>query len=388
MLKDIFATYPWWTAPAVSFSIAILLAYLVAEAVARGARFVLVRVLARDDGPAPDFSSPIVRRPIRLIRRGIFALTLVVLVAPALELAGYDANVGLNAEELGQWATTSGLRVVLILMVAWLLTKLVRTIVDRIEREVTAGALAGAAERAKRVRTLGNLIVNTVGVVVFGAATLMVLKELHVDILPLLTGAGILGLAIGFGAQTLVKDVISGFFLILENQVRVGDVANINGTGGSVESLTLRTISLRDFSGTVHVFPNGSINTLANLTKDFSFAVLDIGVAYKEDTDRVSDVLRRVGDELAADERFGQNVLAPLEVVGVDGFGNSEVVIKIRIKTLPLKQWETGRELRRRIKKAFDAEGIEIPFPQRTLHLGDDFARRWPVPAETARPRD
>lgn len=388
MLKEIFASYPWWTAPAVSFSIAILLAYLVAEAVARGARFLLVRVVSRGDEPAPDFKSPIVKRPIRLIRRGIFALTMLVLVAPALELAGYDARVGIEAEQLARWATTSGLRVVLILMVAWLLTKLVRTIVDRVEREVTEGALAGAAERAKRIRTLGNLVVNTVGVVVFGAATLMVLKELNVDIMPLLTGAGILGLAIGFGAQTLVKDVISGFFLILENQVRVGDVASINGTGGMVESITLRTISLRDFSGTVHVFPNGSINTLANLTKDFSFAVLDIGVAYKEDTDQVNEVLRQVGEELARDERFGPNILAPLELIGVESFGNSEVVIRIRIKTLPLKQWETARELRRRIKKAFDAVGIEIPFPQRTLHLGADFAKRWPLPAARSHEED
>ncbi|MCL4849667.1 MAG: mechanosensitive ion channel family protein, partial [Acidobacteria bacterium] len=186
----------------------------------------------------------------------------------------------------------------------------------------------------------------------------------------------------------LVKDVISGFFLILENQVRVGDVASINGTGGMVESITLRTISLRDFSGTVHVFPNGSINTLANLTKDFSFAVLDIGVAYKEDTDHVSDVMRRAGDDLMRDEKYAPSILAPLEIIGVDNFGNSEVVIKIRIKTIPLKQWEIGRELRRRLKKAFDAEGIEIPFPQRTLHLGADFAKRWPLPEARSRKED
>jgi small-conductance mechanosensitive channel len=214
------------------------------------------------------------------------------------------------------------------------------------------------------VRNLFTAIVTTV-------ATLMVLRELNVDVMPVLTGAGIIGLAVGFGAQTLVKDFISGFFLILENHIRVGDVARINGTGGLVEAINLRTTVLRDLEGIVHVFPNGSIETLSNLTKDFAFYVVDVGVAYKEDTDAVVEVLREVGAELTADPILAESVLAPLEVLGVDAFEDSQVTIKIRIKTLPLKQWEVGRELRRRIKKAFDARAIEIPFPHLSVYFGE-----------------
>ncbi len=233
------------------------------------------------------------------------------------------------------------------------------------------GAAGGpdALEREKRVRTLGKLVYNTVGTFVTGIALLMILRELNLDITPILTGAGIVGLAVGFGAQTLVKDVISGFFLILENQVRVGDVAAINGTGGLVEAITLRTITLRDVAGIVHVFPNGSISTLSNLSKDFSYYVIDLGIAYEEDTDRVVTVLRSVDEELRADPAYAPSILNPLEVLGVDDYGESQVTLKVRIKTLPLKQWEVGRELRRRIKKRFDAEGIEIPFRQVTLHV-------------------
>lgn len=197
------------------------------------------------------------------------------------------------------------------------------------------------------------------------------LSELGMDVMPVLTGAGILGLAVGFGAQTLIKDLISGFFMILENQVRVGDVAKINGTGGLVEAIGLRTTVLRDLEGTVHVFPNGAIATMANLTKDFSYCVLDVGVAYKEDTDQVVAVLRQVADELSADPRFTKQVLEPLDVLGVDAFEDSQVTIKIRLKTVPIKQWEIGREMRRRIKKAFDAQGIEIPFPHVSVNFGE-----------------
>jgi small conductance mechanosensitive channel len=199
----------------------------------------------------------------------------------------------------------------------------------------------------------------------------MILRELRIDIMPILTGAGILGLAVGFGAQTLVKDLIGGFFLTFENQVRVGDVATINGTGGLVEAINLRTIVLRDLQGTVHVFPNGSFEQLSNLTKEFSYYVVDVGVAYKEETDAVAAVLQEVGAELLADPAYAVSILAPLEILGVDDFADSQVTIKIRIKTLPLKQWEVGREMRRRIKKAFDARGIEIPFPHRSLYFGE-----------------
>ena len=177
----------------------------------------------------------------------------------------------------------------------------------------------------------------------------MVLKEFQLDITPILTGAGIVGLAVGFGAQTLVRDIISGFFLILENQVRVGDEAAINGTPGLVEAINLRTIVLRDIEGTVHVFPNGAINTLANRSKDYSYYVIDLAVSYYDDSDRVAEVLREVAAELQSDPAFGPSILEPIEILGIDAFTEWAARLKARIKTVPLKQWEVGRELRRRI---------------------------------------
>ncbi|MEO7270498.1 MAG: mechanosensitive ion channel family protein, partial [Vicinamibacterales bacterium] len=191
----------------------------------------------------------------------------------------------------------------------------------------------------------------------------MILKLFQIDIAPVLTGAGIAGLAVGFGAQTLVRDVISGFFLLLEDQVRVGDVAAINGTGGLVEQLNLRTIVLRDAEGTVHVFPNGAITTLANRSKDFSYYVIDLNVSYHQDPDRVMALLREIGATLQADPVCGPSILGPLEIQGVDGFADWWMVLKMRIKTMPLKQWEVGRELRKRIKNTFDAHGIDMPSP-------------------------
>ena len=170
----------------------------------------------------------------------------------------------------------------------------------------------------------------------------------------------ILGLAVGFGAQNLVKDLVSGFFLILENQIRVGDVAVINGTGGLVEAISFRTIILRDEAAVVHVFPNGSINTLSNMTKDWSAYVLNVNVAYKEDTDRVADVMRHVAEEMYADSKYRSAMLETIEIIGVDGFTASAVTIKARLKTRPQQQFAIGREYRRRLKIAFEAAGIEL----------------------------
>ena len=197
----------------------------------------------------------------------------------------------------------------------------------------------------------------------------IILRELDVDITPVLTGAGIVGLAIGFGAQTLVRDVITGFFLIVEDQVRVGDVAMVNGIGGFVEQINLRTIVLRDLEGVVHVIPNGEIKTLSNRTKDYSFYVVSLGIDYDEDTDRVVEAVRAAAAELTADPEYGPNVLEPIEVLGVDDFKDSSITMKFRIKTVPLKQWEVGRELRRRIKRVFAAQGIRLPFPQVEVHV-------------------
>lgn len=223
----------------------------------------------------------------------------------------------------------------------------------------------------KRVATLVGLVRTIALVLLWGLVAVLALDQLGLNVAPLLAGAGIAGLAVGFGAQNLVRDLISGFFLVLEDQVRVGDVAVVNGTGGLVEAITFRTIVLRDLAGIVHVFPHGTVNTLSNMTKEWSAYVIDLAVAYKEDTDRVVAVMHRVAEELRADPAYGPAMLEPMEIFGVDGFGESGVTIKARLKTLPLQQWTVGREYRRRLKKALDAEGIEIPFPHRSLYVGE-----------------
>jgi small-conductance mechanosensitive channel len=269
---------------------------------------------------------------------------------------------------------SSGLRLLLTLVLLWIVVSVVKVLLRRLEQRLVALAATRGevpTEAKKRAETLVRLLRQGVLVVVWLIGGLVALREIGLEIGPILASVGVAGLAIGFGAQNLVKDVISGFFLILENQVRVGDVAIVNGTGGLVERLSFRTIVLRDLQGTVHVFPNGSINTLANMTQTWSAFVFDIGVAYKEDVDRVIPILRRVGEEMRADEQFGPSILEDIEIFGVDEFADSAVVIKGRIKTVPIKQWDVGREYRRRIKQAFDREGVEIPFPHRTLYFGE-----------------
>lgn len=266
------------------------------------------------------------------------------------------------------------MRLLLMLGLAWAALKLVRRMLRTLERRlVSYGSREGEppSEQEKRVETLIRLVRQAVHILVWVVVGLVVLREFGVDVAPILASAGVAGLAIGFGAQNLVRDVIAGFFLILENQVRVGDVAVVNGTGGLVERVNFRTLVLRDLSGTVHVFPNGTVSTLANLTSEWSGYVFDIGVAYKEDVDKVMDLMRKVGSELRADEQFGPLMVEDIEVFGVDDFGDSAVVIKGRLRTKPIKQWDVGREYRRRLKYAFDAAGIEIPFPHRSLYFGE-----------------
>ncbi len=265
------------------------------------------------------------------------------------------------SQVVSHWLVTGGLRIVVIVALALVLRRLISGALRRFERFAAASDEPGRTEQLRRARTLSQLVRNVTTVFLVAIASLMILQQFQIDVTAILTGAGILGLAIGFGAQTLVKDVVSGFFLILENQVRVGDVAEINGTGGLVEAINLRTILLRDVRGAVHVFPCGSVATLANLTKDYSYAVLDVKVGYRHDTDEVIDVLRATAAAIYKDPAFAPLVLEPLEVLGLENLGDSGVTIRVRMKTVPLHQWEVTRELRRRIKKAFADKGIEIP---------------------------
>jgi small conductance mechanosensitive channel len=267
----------------------------------------------------------------------------------------------------------SGLRIALVLVGGYVAVRFLHVAMRRLEN-----VLIRAGERSelvvgatrKRVTTLTGLLLTLSLVAIWAVVAVICLDQIGLDITPILAGAGIVGLAVGFGAQNLVRDVIGGFFLVLENQVRVGDVAVVNGTGGLVEAITFRTIVLRDLAGVVHVVPNGAIATLANMTKGWSGYVVDVGVAYKEDTDRVVEVMTDVAEELRKDARFGTAMLEPIEIFGVDDFKESEVTIKARLKTVPLQQWNVGREYRRRLKKAFDARGIEIPFPHRSIYMG------------------
>jgi len=223
-----------------------------------------------------------------------------------------------------------------------------------------------------KVLTLVPLANKAIKVVVTVIAGIMILSEIGVQIAPLLAGVGVLGLAVGFGAQTLVKDIITGVFMLAEDSVAVGDVVMVDGTGGLVEAINIRTIRLRDLQGSVHLIPYSSVTKVTNMTKDYSRYVADIGVAYREDVDEVIGILKEVGEDLRKDPEFGKHILQPLEVFGLDRFEDSAVVIRTRLTTKPIKQWDTGREFLRRVKKAFDERGIEIPFPHRTIYMGED----------------
>ena len=266
------------------------------------------------------------------------------------------------------------IRTVLILGLAWVATIVLKKLLKKMKihlLEKSRFAEELTEEAVKRAETLTRLIRQALLIGLWGVVTLVILKEIGVEIGPILASAGILGIAVGFGAQNLVKDVISGFFFILEDQVRVGDVAVVNGTDGLVEQINFRTIVIRDLEGVVHVFPNGTVQTLSNRTKTWSGYVFDLGVAYKEDTDRVINVIMQVGEALKADETYGPFMIEPLEIFGVEKLDDSAVVIRGRIKTKPLQQWFVGREFLRRIKYAFDAQGIEIPFPHRKIYFDD-----------------
>jgi small conductance mechanosensitive channel len=331
-----------------------------------------IRAIVRDT-LAP--TSPLVRGPLRLVGAAAFVLLAALLLFPAFDLVGLRPRAGVQLGTVSEVFATV-LRVVLIVLLAYALVRVTRLLVSRFEHELNVGTSLDALERAKRARTLGSVVNKVATALIAGIAAVTVLDQLGVDIGPVLTGAGIVGLAVGFGAQTLVRDIISGFFLILEDQVRVGDVAAINGTGGLVEAINLRTIVLRDAEGTVHVFPNGAIQTLANRSKDFSYYVIDLDISYREDPERVAAVLRDIGEEMQRDPSFAPWILEPVEINGVDAFKDWSVVMKMRIKTVPIKQWEVGREFRKRLKKRFEREGIEIPFPERIVTVRDtDYDR-------------
>lgn len=264
------------------------------------------------------------------------------------------------------WAaahTQNAMRIVLILLLAWIVHRVLRSIIKRIERISDDGDPNTTTELEKRAQTITRILRQASSVLVWSVTAMLVLAEFGVDLKPILAGAGILGLAVGFGAQTLVKDVITGFFILLENQIRVDDTITAAGCTGVVEAVNLRTTVLRDYDGTTHIIPNSSITVVTNATRDWSRALLDVGVAYKEDTDRCEMVLREVGASIEKDPLFARRLIGPFEYPGVVKLGDSAVVLRVLVKTPAHDGPTVLRELRRRVKKAFDRAGIEIPYP-------------------------
>lgn len=267
------------------------------------------------------------------------------------------------------WTMAEGFLVLIVLIVMFIGFSVLKRGLRRLQTFIE-GTFPEQAQ-VQRANTLTNVLGDLLRVIIAGVGITTILSQLGVNLGPLLVAAGVGGIAIGFGAQSLVKDVIFGFFILLENQVRVGDVVNIAGVGGLVEDISLRTITLRDLAGNVHIVPNGTISTVTNMTMGYSRYVFNVGVAYREDVDQVMTILKDVAAELQNDPQFGPNILEPLEMLGVDSFGDSAVNIKCRIMTKPIQQWSVGREMNRRIKIAFDTHGIEIPFPHRTIYWGE-----------------
>ena len=268
-----------------------------------------------------------------------------------------------------QWLLSHGIKILFITIGTYILNRFLKHTIEKIVRTavVSDKYLSKEAEE-KREDTLIRIFTWSSRIIILFIATLMILQEFGIPIGPILAGAGIIGIAVGFGGQYFIKDIISGFFFILENQYRVGDVVNFDGTGGLVEDISLRMTTLRDLDGTVYHIPHGEIKKVANLSKDFARINLNIGIAYAANLDHVIKIVNKVGDELSQDPQWKEFIIKPPQFLRVDDFADSSVVIKILGETQPLKQWEVTGELRKRIKIAFDNEGIEIPFPQRVVH--------------------
>ncbi len=277
----------------------------------------------------------------------------------------------------------SSVRVVIIALLAWLVyfigSRLIRRFRMRLASRMTD------PEQQRRAETLGRVIRYVLSVVVTLVAGMLMLAEFGVSVAPILGAAGVVGLAVGFGAQTLVKDYFTGFFLLLENQIATGDVVEIAGKSGLVEDVTLRFVQLRDYGGDVHFVPNNLINTVTNKSRGYSYALMEVGVAYRENLDEVFEVMRRTADHLREDSDFKQRILEPLDLAGVENWAGSAVNIKCRLKVRPLDQWAVRREFLRRLKSDFDAAGIEIPYPHMTIYAGigkDGSAPAFPIKSE------
>lgn len=278
-------------------------------------------------------------------------------------------------EFLSHWSIELGeltvilFRIIVIVTAAWIIKRVLHKAVGGLRNHLTKGL--DDREAVKRAETLGRVIRYLISVVVTLVGTMLVLSEIGISLAPILGAAGVVGLAVGFGAQSLVRDYFSGFFMLLENQIRQGDVVTLAGQTGTVEEITLRYIQLRDYAGNVYFIPNGQITLVTNMTRGFGNAVVDIGVAYREDVDQVMAVMHRVAADLRQDPEFGPRIIQDLEMAGVNEWANSAVMIRARLRCQAQEQFGVRREYLKRLKKAFDAEGIEIPFPHMTVYAGE-----------------
>jgi len=316
------------------------------------------------------------RRVVAWVIIGIGGVILALAVAGVI-VSRYGVDVTPVLEAVGSWLLGHGVLILIIILLSYLGYRIIKVVMPRIvERFITVRGKGrrAKAELAKRSQTLSGVLTHTIGILIAIVAVFMVLAEVGVNITPLLAGAGVIGIAIGFGAQSLIRDILNGLFILLEDQYNKGDWVRIASIDGLVEEVNLRRTVLRDLDGTVHTIPNGEIKTATNYTRDWARVNLNIPVAYGEDLDHVTEVINRVGNELAKDDYFGPKILKAPKVLRVDNFGDSGIDIKILGETKPLMQWEVTGELRKRVKKAFDEEGIEIPWPHVKLYLGQSQA--------------
>jgi len=261
------------------------------------------------------------------------------------------------------------LRIFVIVGVAYFLNRLSKQLIVKLRDKLNARS-ADNIEEIKRLNTLSMVLRYIVTTVILAITIVEILHELGISIAPVLAAAGVVGLAVGFGAQSLVKDYFNGFFLLLENQIRKDDVVEIANKSGLVEEITLRYIKMRDYEGNVHYVPNGQITTVTNRSRDFAYAVMDIRVGYDENIAKVMQIMHEVGASILQDAQLQDKVLDKLDIAGVDNLAESAVIIRCRMKVRPLEQWTIKREYLKRIKNAFDAQQIEIPFPHLTVYQG------------------
>ena len=264
--------------------------------------------------------------------------------------------------------TQTAIHILIIVAAAWILKRLANKGIRSFRLYISSRE--DSAEERKRLETLGRVFRYATTVTITAIAAMLVLTELGISIAPILAAAGVLGLAVGFGAQSLVKDYFSGLFILLENQIRHGDVVEAGGKSGLVEEVTLRYVRLRDYDGSVHFVPNGQIDSVTNMTRDFSYALIDVGIAYRENVDEAFEVIRQVAADMRTDAQFRDIILEDVDLAGVENWADSAVAIRLRIKVLPIQQWTVKREFLKRLKAAFDAAGIEIPFPHLTVYAG------------------